>query len=119
MTEDEVIRLVGRPESSGPDAQTAEDGTKIDAMAYYGRSYAPEDMAFWDTFIVGYAGGKVVPAGAARVLAGGRYQVPGAGNPRTAFRVRRDPSKLDEDARPVVGPAMAEVFDCGTRQDGR
>jgi hypothetical protein len=114
MTEDEVIRLVGRPESSGPDAQTAEDGTRIDTMAYYGRSYAPEDMTFWDHFIVGYAGGKVVAAGASRVLAEGRSQVPG-GNQLTAFRLRRDPSKPDEDTRPVVGPAMAEVFDCGTQ----
>lgn len=115
MTEDEVIQLVGRPESSGPDAQTAEDGTKIEDYAYYGRPYAPEDMTFWDTFAIGYSGGKVVLAGASRIVSVSQSQLPRSGNQITAFRLRRDPSKPDEDARPIVGPAMAEVFDCGTQ----
>jgi hypothetical protein len=119
MTEDEVVGLVGQPLSSGPFEETAENGTRIDHVAFYGQWYRPEDMRIWDTFEVSYARGKVVQAGAYRIFDGVPYQLPGSGNPRVAFMLRKDPSKPDEEVRPVVGPAMGEVFNCGTRGDGK
>ncbi len=119
MTEDEVVDLVGKPLSSGPFEETAENGTPIDRVAFYGQWYRPEDMRIWDTFEVSYARGKLVQAGAYRIFAGVPYQVPGSGNPRVAFTLRKAPSMPDEDARPVVGPALAEVFDCGRRRPRR
>jgi hypothetical protein len=115
MPEAQVLELIGKPQSSGPVDRTAPDGTRIDAYAFYGRAYGPEDMRFWDTFEIAYAEGKVVLAGAYRIFAGIPYRVPGSGNPRVAFTLGKDPSKLDDEVRPVVGQAMAEVFDCGAR----
>jgi hypothetical protein len=115
MTEDQVVRLVGKAVSGGDSQKTLPDGTTTDAYFYYGRSYWPEDGGTWDTFDVAYSHGRLVWASAYRVLSGVPLWVEGSGNPQLAMILTSDPSK-PQDAPPSVGPAMGKVFDCGKQR---